>query len=84
LRDFLDAILAFIGAESLTDIEFDSLTIDSASYNSATYLALSAILAERESVSTMQDKLHAYFTARGVEVTQASTGRSNIFLGAVL
>lgn len=84
MRDFLNAILAFIGAESLTNEEFNGLPIDSASYNADTYNALSAVLAERESVSTIQDKLWAYFKAKGVDVTQASTARSNIFIGSVL
>lgn len=84
MRDFLNAILSFIGAESLTDEEFDSLTIDSASYNVATYEALSAVLVSRETISNLQDRLYAYFTARGVVTTQVSTGKSNIFVGSVL
>jgi hypothetical protein len=84
LRDFLNGILAFIGAESLTDLEFDSLTIDSAAYNSDTYEALSSVLESRESVSTIQDQLYFYFKAKGVEVTEASTAKSNIFIGDAL
>jgi hypothetical protein len=84
LREFLNAILSFIGTTSLTDNEFDALPIDSAAYNSATYEALAGVLQSRESVSTIKDKLYFYFKARGVEVTEVSTGRSNIFLGSVL
>ncbi len=84
MRDFLNAILVFIGATSLTDLEFDGLSIDSAAYNEATYTALAQVLEARESVSDLQDKLVAYFAAKGVSVTALNTGKSNIFLGAVL
>lgn len=84
LRDFLNGILSFIGATSLTDLEFSALTIDSSGYNAPTYTALSDVLKAREAVSTIQDKLYFYFRARGVEIAQASTGKSNIFLGAAL
>lgn len=84
MRDFLNGILAFIGATSLTDEEFDALTIDSAAYDVATYEALSCVLVSRESVSTLQDKLYFFFKAKGAEVSQADTGKSNIFAGAVL
>jgi len=84
VREFLNNILAFIGAESLTDLEFAALPIDSAAYNQSTYDALSGVLVSRESVSTMQDRLVGYFKGKGLDVAVAQTGRSNIFLGAVL
>lgn len=84
MRAFLNGILAFIGATSLTDIEFTSLPIDSAAYNADTYNALSGVLSSRESVSGLQDKLVAYFKVKGVDVVPAKTGKSNIFVGAVL
>lgn len=84
MREFLNAILSFIGASSLTDLEFSALPIDSAAYNAPTYQALSGVLESREAVSTMQDKLFYYFRARGVDINAAETGRSNIFLGSVL
>ena len=84
MRDFLNAILSFIGTTSLTDLEFAALPIDSAAYNAATYSALSAVLTGRESISTLQDKLFFYFRAKGAEISQAETGKSNIFLGSAL
>lgn len=84
MRDTINALFAMIGAESITDEEFDSLTIVSFALDQETYDALAEVLAARELVSTIQDRLSAYFYARGVEVTPASTARSNIFIGDVL
>ena len=84
MRDFLNAILSFIGATSLTDNEFDALEIDSATYDAATYSALSGVLVSRESISTLHEKLAFYFQAKGVSITVTNTGKSNIFLGGVL
>ncbi len=84
MRAFLNAILTFIGATSLTDGEFDALTIETATYDQATYEALLAVLVSRESISSMTDKLALYFRAKGVEVSVVSTGKSNIFLGSAL
>jgi len=84
LRNFLNAILAFIGAESLTDEEYDSLNVEAQDYSQQTYDELAGVLEERESVSTIQDRLVAYFAARGTNVTALDTGKSNIFLGSVL
>lgn len=84
MRDFLNGILSFIGASSLTDLEFGALPIDSAAYNAPTYEALSDVLQGREAISTLQDKLFYYFRARGVEINAADTAKSNIFMGSVL
>lgn len=84
MRDFLNSILAFIGLESLTDDEFETLEIESYGYDNDTYLALSDILKSRESVSTAQDALRHYFLAKGAELETVSVGRSNIFIGAAL
>ncbi len=56
MRDFLNAILAFVGQASLSDIEFGALPIaeDDSGYNQATYAALSVVLASRETVSDVQ------------------------------
>lgn len=83
IRDFLNAVLAFIGAASLTDEEFDALTIESYGYDSATYEALLSVLDSREAISNDRDRLRYYFLARGVEVA-ALEGVSNIFVGSVL
>lgn len=84
MRDFLDAILAFIVAESMTDDEFSTVQSELPVYDQGTYDDLSRILEGREAVSTMQERLLAYYKAKGVNINPASTGKSDIFLGAVL
>lgn len=84
MRDFLNGILTFIVAESLTDLEWATVTADVPIYDQASYDDLARILAAREAVSTLQDRLYAYYKARGVSIDQAVTGKSNIFLGDVL
>lgn len=88
LRDFLDSILEFIGSESLTDEEFDSLGEGlTADYTKAVYLALKTVLEARESVSGQAKKLKLYFIAKGVDLSDtgaAKTPNSNIFIGSRL
>jgi hypothetical protein len=84
VRDFLNAILTFIVADSLTDDEFETVTAELTLYDQTTYDDLSRILEAREAVSVLQDRLLAYYQARGAEITAADTGKSNIYLGSVL
>lgn len=87
MRDFLDAILAFIGAESLTDEEFafdEIAALDVQEYSADVYTALLLVLDTRESLSETRTRLKNYFEARGTAVTATSAGASNIFLGAGL
>lgn len=84
MRDFLDAILAFIVAESMTDEEFATVESELPIYDQCTYDDLSRILESREAVSVMQTRLLAYYQAKGVNIAPAETGKSDIFLGAVL
>lgn len=85
MRDFLDAILAFIGSSSLTDDEFDALTISSYGYDQETYEALAAVLEGRSASSTLTDRLKYFFLSKGVEVAEAETeARSNIYIGDAL
>ena len=84
MRAFLNGILTFIGAESLTDVEFDALTIESYGYDQDTYQALASILEARESVSAMQDRLIGYFKAKGFDVVANDVANSNVFIGAAL
>jgi hypothetical protein len=84
VRDFLNGILNFIVAESLTDDEFDSVESTIPIYDQATYDDLARILSARESLSTLQARLLAYYQARGVEIDALETGSSNIYLGSVL
>lgn len=83
MRDFLNGILTFIGAESLTDLEFNSLSIEDQVYDEATYVALSGVLTSRESVSVLQNRLNGFFIAKGVSVSPA-VRTSNIYIGSVL
>ena len=84
MRNYLNVILNFIGAESLTDSEFATVTATVQALNQATYDDLARILDSRESVSTMQERLLFFYKAKGVELTQFNTAKSNIFVGAVL
>ena len=84
MRNFFDAILAFIIAESLTDNEFATTVATTPTYDQASYDDLARVLTSRSAVSTVQARLVACYKAQGVDVTAASTANSNIFLGAVL
>ncbi len=84
MRDFLNSVLAFINATSLTDGEFDTVEATVAIYSQETYDDLARILETRESVSTMQERLIAVYAAKGVDVSEAETGKTNIYLGDVL
>jgi hypothetical protein len=83
-RDFLNAILGFIGATSLTDSEASTISLQGTFYDGDTYAALLGVLTSREAVSTNGDRLRAFFFARGVTVDALPAAGSNIFLGAVL
>ncbi len=86
MRTFLNAILSFIGSESLTDEEFASLSTElTADYTLAVYTALKTVLTAREGVSAQLAKLKAYFQAKGVDTAgPAREAASQIFLGSPL
>lgn len=84
MRDFLNSILTFIAAETLTDIEFDTVTATHPLYDQSTYDDLSLILQSRENVSIFQDRLTFFYQAKGVDVKPKITGSSNILIGSVL
>ncbi len=84
MRDFLDAILSFIGAASLSDDEFASIDLDTQTYDVASYQALHTILTAREQVSNLRDRLKYYYMAKDVPVADATTAASKIFIGDVL
>lgn len=84
MRSFINAILSFIGSESLTDEEFDGLTITVYGYDQATYEAIDAVIAARDSSSNMRTRLGYYFQAKGVSITSVSQAQSNIFIGGEL
>lgn len=84
MRDFLNGVLAFLMTSYLTDLEFETVTADIPTYNHGTYDDLARILANRESVSDIQDRLVKLFAVRGVDVVPLSTVHNEIFIGAVL
>ncbi len=88
MRDFIDEILAFIGAASLTDEEFDDLSEDlEQAYSLELYLALRTLLQERESVSLMLERLQSFFTAKGISTVEdqaVQVAASEVLIGGVL
>jgi hypothetical protein len=86
MREFLDAILAFIESESLTDEEFETITLTEQIYTKETYEALRAILEGRENVSGQVLRLKQYFEAKGVDFTTSTIpiANSNILIGSAL
>lgn len=86
MRVFVNSIFSFIGSESLTDDEFESLSEDlEQEYTKELYEALKEILQARESVSGQLKRLKSYFIAKGVDLNApAVTPTSQIFIGARL
>lgn len=86
MREWLNAILAFIGATSLTDVEYSSMNLLNVSinvYNQAAYDELAKVLAGRELVSDMQNRLIGFFRAKGLDTVQPlDVAKSEIFIGA--
>lgn len=85
-RGFYDYALDFIGAASLTDEEFESITVENPDWNEETYLALLQVLNDREMLSDTTDRLEFLFLASGADVSEDSneTAVSNIFIGGAL
>lgn len=85
MREVINALLAMIGATSLTDNEFNSLTIEVFALDVASYNAVLAVLDSRELVSNTRDRLRYYFLARDVQVGELpAPGSSNILVGFAL
>lgn len=84
MRAFIDSILAFISAASLSDLEFETFTVNTPSYSVELYKEMMRVLDAREVVSNTRDQLTFYFQARGVAVVEPSAGSSNIFIGSPL
>lgn len=85
MREYLNGILEFIGAESLTDEEFSSITLDNHDNPSEVYEVLFDLLESREAVSDMILRLQSYYTAQGISVSSSShTPTSDIFVGSPL
>lgn len=85
MRDFIDAILAFIDAASLNDDEFEMITISELAYTKPLYSEILLVLDSREAVSSTRDRLGFYFKARGVELEPTpAASKSEIYLGGSL
>lgn len=86
MRAFLDAILAAIGAASLTTVEYDSVDWGIVEeYSQDIYDGLKGILEARDNVSTHVKRLKGYFEAQGAEISDnPPTPHSNIYLGGDL
>jgi hypothetical protein len=83
VRVFLNAILAAINSESLTDDEWAEIDLTVEEYSQAVYDVLKAVLEAREAVSSQRERLTFYFLAKGVNVTNtAQTPTSQIFVGS--
>jgi len=86
VRLFLNNILSFIGSESLTDAEFNSIGVSQEGYTRENYEALKSVLQNREGVSGQLKKLQNYFSAKGVDLTNQPTRipASEILIGGPL
>lgn len=85
MRDYLNAILAFIGVESLTDEEFDAIELEDTDNLVDNYNALLGLLESREAISESRTRLQYYFLAKGADVgSDSPSGSSNIFVGNCL
>lgn len=84
MRAFLNAILAFIDAASLSDVEYASIELTEQEYTQETYDALLTIIDERETVSNTRDRLRYYFLARDVVISESIPAETNIYAGDVL
>lgn len=86
MRLFLNNILSFIGSESLTDSEFNSIGVSVEAYNRENYEALKSVLQGREGVSGQLKKLKNYFDAKGVDLsnTPARLPASQILIGGAI
>lgn len=86
-RSVCDQILRFIGAESLTDDEWATLTVTVNSTGLEVYQALYGVLDARGSTAAMMDRLACYFKAKGIDIvveTEREPGQPHIFIGSDL
>lgn len=86
MREFVDTILGTIGAESLTDLEFESMDIaPPPRWDVGVYQKIKAVLDGRSTVSKFQKRLEGLFIAKGVPVSgTAHTPATNILIGRPL
>lgn len=83
-RTYYDRIFTLIGAETLTDDEWETLTVTGRDLSIEHFNEFKAILEGRESASNVVEKLQSYFLAAGVEVSYTPQAQTNIYLGGDL
>lgn len=81
MREFLNAILAFISSESLTDAEFLACKSQLPIFDQSTYDDLSRVLLGRDNITDSQTRLLAVYKAKGVNIEPIDTAKTNILLG---
>ena len=81
MRDEIDAILSFIGTSSLTNEEFNDLTLTEPYTQQELYSAIYSMFITRGEAQNIYDNLYYYFKAKGETFNQAKTAQSNIFIG---
>lgn len=85
MRDYLNSILSFIGAESLTDDEFATIDPDlDVDDDEAVYAELKEVLESRDNISTTLTRLDNYFLAKGLELPESDSSKSQIYIGSAL
>jgi hypothetical protein len=85
MRSFIDGILGVIGAASMSDDEFNMITVGELEYTKELYAEMLIVLDSRESVSSDRDRLGHYFKARGIAIDPpAVASKSQIFVGGSL
>lgn len=84
MRDFLNNILIFIAAETLTDSEFESVESIHLLYDQNTYNDLLNILNSRDSIGPYQARLLNFYQAKGVSIVAGRSAKSNIYIGSPL
>ena len=60
------------------------MTIETYAYDQATYAAIMQVLITRELISETNQRLALYFRAKGVEISEVETAKSNIYIGGAL
>jgi len=84
MRTFLNNILIFIVAETLTDPEFDTVLSTHQLFDQTTYTDLLNILNSRDTIGPYQARLLNFYQAKGVSIVAGKKAKSNIYLGSVL
>lgn len=80
-RYFVNDILRFIDAETLTDVEFGTIESTNKEYTQQLYNELFAILQSRGDLSDQEARLGMYFKSKGISISEATESYTNILVG---